>query len=208
MTDIFSPKLKQQASEAAAPILLAAGGALESPTVNPQKAQSALEKLRIPTTGKVLVTISYEGCGTHDYPTLEKAAAANGAKLYVIYGQPEDVISQKSYEQKDNKGNPKLSIAVSRRPGDPLHATIIMKKKNPESPSAPDQFLSLKDVDQAAGELGLILNRNGIGLSSVAAALYENGKLIGIIPDGQTTVPVQKKAVTLRHPHNSGIILG
>lgn len=159
---------------AAAPILLAAGGALNNPKVDPQKTREALHKLGIPTTGTVMVTIAYQGCGTHDFITMEKAAKSKGAKLYAIYGFPEDPIAHEAEKQN------KLSISVVKEPRS-LDATLILRK-------ADRQILTRDEIIALAPALGLTLNRQGGGISSNGSALIENGVLKGVIADKEMQV--------------------
>lgn len=184
----LSPEIQAAAQEAAAPMLLA--GALDAPKVDAAKVKAALTKLGLPTSGKALVIVAYDGCGTHDFPTLEKAAKQNNATLYVVYGNLNDpAATQKNKE--------KLSIGVTEH-GKPrqLNAHIVLPPN-----------VSAEEIATLANSIGLSVRSGAGGISSLGSALYEDGALKGIIPNRETQVTSSQKTASLP-AKRSALILG
>jgi len=188
MTENFSLKLKEKANEAAAPILLAAGGALTAPKLDSSKAKAALEKLGIPTQGKVLISVAYDLCTTHDFLKLEQAARDNGAKLYIIYGEPNGIGLDKP------ENHSKISIGVTEGgKARPVKAEKFILVKDGS------RVLAKSEVATLARDLGITLAvQQEPGISSANSALYENGTFKGVIANGKTTLGESEKSTPIK----------
>jgi hypothetical protein len=113
-------------------------------------AMRGLKKAGIPTQGRVMVVIGFEGCGTHDFAKLEQRAKDNGAHLYVIHAAPDF---------------PFKEISVNGRP---LKGTVLTKLDN------------LKDIMSVASDLGLLARIDGTGsvkaVTSSGVIIFDDGK--------------------------------
>lgn len=54
----------------------------------PKDVTATLERAGVPTKGRVLVVVGFQGCTTHNFEELLKTAAAKNATLYVINALP------------------------------------------------------------------------------------------------------------------------
>jgi hypothetical protein len=188
MKNNLSPEIQRSANEAAAPILLAAGGALTAPKLDASKAKAALEKLGIPTQGKVLISVAYDLCTTHDFLKLEQAARDNGAKLYIIYGEPNGI-------GLDNpKNHDKISIGVVEgNKARPVKAEKFILVKDGS------RVLAKSEVATLARDLGISLAvQQEPGISSANSAMYENGTFKGVIANGKTTISEPEKSSLIK----------
>lgn len=185
MTENLTQKLKQLASEAAAPILLA--GAFDNPKLDSAKAKAALFKLGIPVSSNILVTFAYDNCGTHNYVKLEEAAKKNGAKLYIVYGDP----NEPGLEKPENHDKLSISVTEGVKARKLAADKFILAKDG-------TRVLSKDELKRIALDLGMSLARDGAGMSTSNSALFENGTFKGIIADGETTIGVPAKSEAVK----------
>ncbi len=119
--------------------------------------KAALAMAGIPLTGRALVVIGFQGCGSHKFDELETLAKQNNAILYVINGWP---------------GSPDPNIYIDGRK---LEGTVV-------SPAArnntPDKIYEIGTM------LGLLSRIQGQGsekaVISSGRVLLENGEPIKI----------------------------
>jgi hypothetical protein len=159
--------------------VLVAGGAFDAPRVDPVKARSTLTQLGIPTQGRVLVTFAHDLCTTHDFRELEKAAAQNNVKLYVVYGNP----NEPGLDKPMNHDKVSIGVIENGKSRSLKAEKIILAKKG-------SNLLTIEELKQLANTLGFTVKQDGDGMSSSnGAAIYENGSF-------QRIIPVPKKAIS------------